>query len=147
MTDPAWALQKGILARLAANSALVALLPYGAASIFDDVPEDEKFPYVTIGDIQTNEWDTSSELGAEHVETINVWTSRGDRANGTAGYEGRKSARDILAQIYQSLHQAAFNLDGNRLVNLRFQFSAVLREDAEAYHGVIRFRAVTEPSS
>ena len=144
-TDATWALQVGIKAALAA-SPVTALLAAGAASIFDDVPEEELFPYVTIGEIQTDADETCTELGQEHLATINVWTSRVSRAGGTVGYEGRKAARDIVAAIHTALNHATLTVTGFVCVNVLYQFSDVFREDEDTYHGVIRFRVVTEPS-
>jgi hypothetical protein len=44
------------------------------------------------------------------------------------------------------LHDAALTLDEHHLVNLRLEFSeARYDEDLSVYHGLLRFRAVTEP--
>ena len=53
----------------------------------------------------------------------------------------------ILARICGVLHLAALDVDDNALVNLRFVNSQIVREsDGETYHGVARYRAVTEAS-
>lgn len=145
-TGGAWAIQTAIRAALAGDSALIALLGDGANSIYDDVPEDEKFPYLTIGDIEASDFSTSTERMAEFSVTINAWTSRAARANASTGYEGRKRARDILDRVYAVLHESSLNLTGHRLINLRFQMASVYRDDPETYHGIIRFRAVTAPA-
>jgi hypothetical protein len=45
-----------------------------------------------------------------------------------------------------ALHDAALTLSGHRLVNLRHELSEARREsDGDTYHGIVRFRAVTEP--
>jgi hypothetical protein len=144
--DATWALQKALRTALAANAALTALLADGANCILDDVPESEKFPYITIGDIQSNENETMTELGQVHTVTVNCWASRKDRPGGTTGYEGRKVARDILAAVFDGLNHAALTLAGFVNTNTEFQFSDVYRDDADTYHGVIRFRVVTEPA-
>ena len=144
--DATWELQKALKTALAANSTLIALLAEGAKSIFDDVPEEEHFPYVTVGDIQSNANETDTELGQEHIVTINTWVARSDRAGGTAGYEGRKLARDIVSAIYDALNHASLTLSGFAFVNMLYQFSDAFREDEDTYRGTIRFRAVTEPT-
>ncbi|HKJ60662.1 MAG TPA: DUF3168 domain-containing protein [Hyphomicrobiales bacterium] len=48
--------------------------------------------------------------------------------------------------IRAALDDAELTLDGNRLINLTHQYSDLKRdEDGETWHGVMRFRAVTEP--
>ena len=47
----------------------------------------------------------------------------------------------------ETLHDAALDLDGHRLVNMRLEFSEARYDDRnEAHHGLLRFRAVTEPT-
>jgi hypothetical protein len=145
-SDAAWEVQKALKAVLCANATLTALLASGAASILDDVPENEKFPYVTIGDIQSLADETYTELGQEHICTINAWTSRTDRAGGTKGYEGRKTARNIIAAIFDALNHKTLSPTGFVNTNMTYQFSDVFRDDADTYHGAIRFRVVTEPA-
>ena len=72
--DATWEVQKGVKAALGAAATVTGLLADAAKSILDDVPEDEHFPYVTIGDIQSRENETMTELGQEHIVTINAWT-------------------------------------------------------------------------
>ena len=47
-----------------------------------------------------------------------------------------------------ALHDRALPLDGHALVNLRLEFSEVrFDDDQSVYHGLLRFRAVTEPAA
>ena len=135
-----------VKAALDANSSLLALLADGADSILDDVPETERFPYLTIGDLQAGDWGTATERGLEHILTVNVWALRRPARDGDLYYEGRKAARDILQQVYESLHEATLAVSGSSFVNCRFQFEQVLRDDTDTYHGVAGFRIVTEPA-
>ncbi len=46
-----------------------------------------------------------------------------------------------------ALNDQQLSLDGHRLVNLRHELSEARRDpDGETYHGIARFRAVTEPA-
>ena len=104
--------------------------------LFDDVPQDTPFPYVTLGEVTTLDWSTSTELGSEHRFVIHTWSR----------YGGRKEIKSIMSVVYDLLHDADLPISGHVLVNLRFLFSDVFRDaDGETYHGVMRFRAVTEP--
>lgn len=59
---------------------------------------------------------------------------------------GRKEVRTILEAVRAVLHDAVLTLTGHRLVNLRHEFSDTRRDpDGETYHGIVRYRAVTEP--
>ena len=46
-----------------------------------------------------------------------------------------------------TLHDASLDLEGYQLVNMRLEFSEARYDDRnEAHHGLLRFRAVTEPA-
>ena len=134
MPSSSWALQTSLYAALAADTALVGLL--GVPRIYDDAPQRSAFPYVTLGQSALRDWSTATEAGDEHLLTIHVWS----RA------EGRRETNEIIEAIRAALHDGSLLLDGHRLVNLRYESSEARREpDGQTYHGIVRFRAVTEP--
>lgn len=134
MAAAGFALQKALFATLNGNAGVLAVL--GGARIYDDVPRSSEFPYITFGQTTSRDWSTGTEPGREHTITLHVWS----RAR------GRKQADDVMAAAETALHDAALTLDGHRLINLRHEFSDARREpDGETYHGITRFRAVTEP--
>ncbi len=56
---------------------------------------------------------------------------------------GHRQAADHAA-----LHDQDLTLAGHRLINLRHEFSEARRDsDGETFHGIARFRAVTEVES
>lgn len=121
-------LQKALYAALSP-----ALSP---AKVYDHVPQDAGFPYCALGDSEAREWDTSTELGQEHVITLHYF-SRDAR--------GLRAVKDAQKKIYDALHDQALALDaGAALVLLLFDFSrATLDPDGLTYHGVSQFRAIT----
>ncbi len=130
------ALQKAIFEALLADTALTALL--GAGKIFDDVPQGVSFPYLTIGQASTRDWSTSTEEGAEHILTLQVWSKAA----------GRKTIQAIIQAVHDILHNAALTLEDHNLVNLRHEFTDLTRaKSGHAYHGLTRYRAVTEPAT
>lgn len=134
MTSASLDLQKGIYSALSASPSVTSLL--GGARIYDDVPRDAAFPYVTLGQTTVRDWSTGSEDGHEHLLTLHVWS----RA------VGRKETHEIIAAIESVLHDAPLGLSAHRLINLRHEFSDARRDpDGETYHGVVRYRAITEP--
>jgi hypothetical protein len=136
MSSPAWELQKAIYEALTADAALVVLL--GAARIYDEVPRDAAFPYVTFGPATTRDWSTGTEAGSEHVIVLRAWSKSG----------GEKDVHLILEAVRKALHDAPLTLDGHHLVSLRHELSDSMRDpDGETYHGAARFRAVTEPTT
>jgi hypothetical protein len=135
MASASWALQQAIFAGLTADAALTALL--GGQRVYDDVPERAEFPYVTFAVTSERDWSTGSEEGSEHSLTLHVWSRAG----------GRREAHEIMGALREALHDAALALTDHRLVNLRHEFSEARRDaDGETYHGITRYRAVTEPA-
>ncbi|MEX0955435.1 MAG: DUF3168 domain-containing protein [Rhizobiaceae bacterium] len=135
MTAPAAEVQKAIHAALSGDATLVSLL--GDTHVYDQAPPDVPFPYVTFGRTSVYDWSTGTESGTEQLLTLHVW-SKG---------KGKKEALALMDAISATLNDAALALDGHHLVNLRLEFSEVLfDEDQSVHHGLLRFRAVTEPS-
>lgn len=135
-TAVGWALQQGLFEVLTADAGLISLL--GGARIYDDTPQRPQFPYVTISQSFTRDWSTGSELGHEHVITLHIWSQS----------RGKKEAHAISGALETLLHDTALTLTDHRLVNLRHEFSHIRRDpDGETYHGIVRFRAVTEATT
>jgi hypothetical protein len=136
MSTSAWALQQSVFATLTSDTPVLTLL--GAPRIYDDVPQGAAYPYLTFGQSTLRDWSTGGEEGDEHILTLHVWSRAG----------GRKEAHAIMTALRDALHDQALTLDGHRLVNLRHEFSDARREpDGDTYHGIVRYRAVTEPVS
>ncbi|HVY20474.1 MAG TPA: DUF3168 domain-containing protein [Bauldia sp.] len=134
MTHPSLALQKAIVAALIGDSAVGALI---GDRIWDAPPRDATFPYLTIGQVNTTDWSTGSEDGAEHQLTLHAWSRE----------RGKRECYAIAAAVEATLHDAALTLQDHALVNLRFEFAETRRDpDGITYHCAIRFRAVTEPT-
>lgn len=134
MSVASWELQKTIYSALTADAALTALL--SGQKIYDDVPQGTPFPYITLGESSVRDWSTGSEDGDEHVLTMHVWS----RA------KGRQQVHQIMDALHGTLDDAELSLNGHTLINLRHELSEARREaDGETYHGIVRYRAVTEP--
>jgi hypothetical protein len=134
MASAGWDLQKAVYAALIADTALVALL--GGTSIYDAAPRYAAFPYVVIDQMQIRDWSTGTEAGAEHMLTLHVWSR----------YAGKQEAYEVSDSVRSVLDGALLSLEDHRLINLRHQYSELKRdEDGETHHGILRFRAVTEP--
>lgn len=133
MSSSGFALQQAIFQKLSSDAATIAAL--GGTRIYDDVPTRAEFPFLTFGQSTERDWSTGTDSGQEHLVTLHVW-SRG---------RGRKEAETAIAAAREALHDQVLNLAGHRLINLRHEFSEARRDiDGETFHGIARFRAVTE---
>ncbi|BDA83692.1 hypothetical protein Sa4125_12340 [Aureimonas sp. SA4125] len=127
-------LQTSIFQTLTGDAALLSLL--GGPKVFDHVPERASFPYLTLGRTTVVDWSTGTEDGAEHILTLHVWAKGG----------GKVETFAIMDHVTNRLHDAHLPLTGHSLVNLQLQFAEARQEPESAtYHGILRFRAVTEP--
>ena len=134
MSDPALALQKAVYAALVADGPVGALI---GDRIYDAAPRAATFPYASFGDGTLRDWSTGSEEGAEHRLVLHAWSRE----------RGKRETWSILAALRDALHDRVLDLDGHALVNLRFEFAdAALDPDGITWHGLARFRAVTEPA-
>ena len=130
-----WALQRGVYQALAGSLDLTTLL--GGARIYDDAPQGATFPFITFGQSVVRDWSTGTEDGAEHDLTLHVWSRSG----------GKKQVQEILEAIKVVLHDRPLALPDHHLVNLRYELSeARLDPDGDTFHGIVRYRAVTEPT-
>ncbi|MEM9494845.1 MAG: DUF3168 domain-containing protein [Pseudomonadota bacterium] len=134
MSDSIWALQRAIYQELSNDAGLGAYI--GApARIFDHPPDGAGLPYIVIGAGRASDW-KGVDRGVEHDVRLHVYSR----------YAGRREIKEIMSAVYDALHEAAFAVDGHRLVNIRCIFSDALRRtDGETYEGVMRFRAMTQP--
>jgi hypothetical protein len=129
-----WALQRAVYQALSGSSDLTALL--GGARIYDDAPQAAAFPFITLGQSVIRDWSTGTEDGAEHSLTLHVWSRGG----------GKKQTLQIVEAIKDVLHDQPLMLADHHLINLRHEFSeARLDPDGDTFHGIVRYRAVTEP--
>jgi Protein of unknown function (DUF3168) len=128
-------LQKAVIARLSSDAALVAQL--GGAKIFDHPAANAKLPYVTLGQTASYDWSTASEDGREHLLTVHVWSRAG----------GRIEAHAIMEMVRLRLLGLTQDLVTHRLVLLMLEFEDVRFDVSEdGYHGMLRYRALTENS-
>lgn len=135
MTSAAIELQKAVFAALSGNASLTAAL--GGSRIHDHAPANVAFPYITFGRTTVHDWSTGTEDGCEHIFTLHVWSKA----------KGKSQALEIMDIAGTALHDAELALDGHRLVNLRREFEeARYDDDLAVHHGLVRFRAVTEPT-
>lgn len=134
MTAASWALQRNIYQALRNSSELTSLL--GGDRIYSQAPPAAQFPFITLGQTVNLDWSTGTDEGAEHSLTLHVW-SRAD---------GAREVHEILEMIRTVLHDQLLALEDHYFVNLRHEFmEARLDPDGETMHGIVRYRAVTEP--
>ncbi len=128
-----WSLQKSVVQALKSDVGLSVLL--GGSYVYDFVPQRAAYPFVSLGNVVARDWSTSSERGDEHALTLHIWSKA----------RGKKQCHLIVSTVRRVLHDVELVVEDHSLVNLRHEFSDVrLDPDGETFHGIVRFRAVTE---
>ncbi|MGV6800759.1 MAG: DUF3168 domain-containing protein [bacterium] len=132
--DASWELQSAIYNLLQADPGIISLLG-NPARIYDAVPENIVFPYLTIGEIRSKDW-PGVEGGQHHQIRLNVWSR----------YGGRKELKEIYTAVYAVLHDATISLPNYNIINIRYVFGDMWqRPENNTFNGVVRYRAVTQP--
>lgn len=126
-----WELQKAIFSILDGDGTLSGLV----SGVYDHVAENTDFPYVSIGECVAGDWSFVTTSGLSAAVAIHVWSRGG----------GRKESLNILARVYDLLHEAAPSVEGYAVIMFRFASSEVLLEtDGITYHGIINFKVLLE---
>lgn len=108
---------------------------YDAVPQAVDAGDNSAFPYVTIGDDSSSEFDTDTSVGFDTDCTIHVWSR----------YRGRREVKEIQKAIYDALHLYDLPVSGYHTVMVLFETAdSFMDADGITRHGVMVFRIVTE---
>jgi hypothetical protein len=101
--------------------------------IFDDVPSNQEFPFVVIGQMSELPFNTFGRSGRRTTVTVNVLSR----------YQGFKEATLIYARINEILEGDTISLPNHNLVSLQF-VSNQLIQDGDLRHIPIVYELVTQ---
>lgn len=90
------------------------------------------FPYVEVGFVVMNPFDTASETGFDYLARIHTRSRSGSM----------KEAKDIQGQIYDRLHRGALTVTGYQHVLVQRERSEVLDAPDGSFHGVCEYRGL-----
>ena len=127
MSDYASALQQTVFNALEQSSTLQNLV----TDVYDFVPESTAFPYVKIGEQTMVDNGTKDKKGSDFTIEVHTFSR----------YRGSVEIKNIMSVVYDILHESSLSVSGASLVNMRFEFSDIIKEnDGLTTHGVQRFR-------
>ena len=122
-------LQQTIFSALNVNAITTTL----GCGVFDDVPSDQSYPFISLGEDNAVDYDTKTLAGGEITQEIHIWSQ----------YKGSKECKQIMDKVHDLLHDSSLGVSGFNLINLRFEFSDIMIDpDGVTRHGVMRFRAI-----
>lgn len=126
MADPGVALQQAIYQRLSTELTV---------PVFDAVPMDTPYPYVTIDSEQlVNASPISGRKRETRLLYFSVWSD----------YQGQAEVKRINGEIYAALNERPLPLDEGRAVSVRVMSMSANREpDGRTYQGAATVRVIT----
>lgn len=127
MSDPGAALQVALDERLSAELSCL---------VFDSVPEDAPFPYVTLDyEVSSN---TSPIFGRDRENRLfylSVWSD----------FKGQMEVKRIMAEIYAALNERPLQLAEGKVVSVRVIRTQTIREpDNRTFMGSVTLRIITQ---
>lgn len=132
MSDPALTLQKAIRDKLLASGDVVALV---GQRIYDRVPMDAVYPYISIGPAQTFADDAECIEGFEVFQQIDVWSQK----------PGFPEEKEIAGAVRSAIHRIDLSLDGFELIEIEHRVTRHMRDpDGLTSHAAIELRAMVE---
>ena len=121
-----------VVQTLKADAAVTALV---AGRVFDQVPKDAQFPYVSYGPSDVVEDDADCIDGLLVTFQIDAWSR-------TVGFPECKRITDA---VRRALHQRDLPLGVNALVYLQHEITRTQRDpDGLTSHGIMTFEASVE---
>lgn len=108
------------------------------ANVFDQVPESNPFPRITIGDEQVSDDGNTCGDGWEVFSDVHCWSRP------VAG--SKEEVKTLAAQVVGAVRAIA-SIAGFSLVSIEHQTTRIFRDpDGLTEHAVCSFRAIVDPA-
>lgn len=131
-TDPVAPIQRGIFAALVADESLAELVD---GRVYDHVPENAVYPYVTVGEAIAAPDNTLDGYGADTVAVVHVWSE----------YRGFVEPNAIGGLVVGILDRQPMRIEGHRVVAVRWKQTTPMKDpNPRVRHTVVRLQVVTE---
>lgn len=128
MTDPTLAIQAAIVAALKTATAVAG------GRVYDSVPAEPTFPYVTVGDGDTVGDDNSCFESSEVNIPVHIWSR-------AVGFPEAKA----IAALVRARCKVEFTISGFKVVNAEYVTARYLRDpDGLTSHAVVEFRYLVD---
>ncbi|ETF08005.1 DUF3168 domain-containing protein [Pseudomonas moraviensis] len=126
MADPSFALQVALFDRLTAEV---------SCPIYDSVPMDAPFPYVSLDyEISSNDDPLASRRDIR-LFYLSVWSD----------FKGQEEVKRLMAEIDAAIHERPLPLTTGRVVSIRVDRKQTNREpDGVTFMGSVTLRIITQ---
>lgn len=104
------------------------------SGVYDHVPQDAAFPYLSLGDETSTPDDTDDITGADLSFAVHTWSR----------YRGQKEVQDIQHEVWSALHRSNLTVEGAAFVGCHLESTqpTTLDPDGITHHGVQLFRVL-----
>lgn len=127
MTAAAWPLQQAIYTKVTTSSTVMDLV----TGLFDEVPEGQPHPYISVGSITEVQSDSHSQRGLAVDVVLHIWST----------YRGNREAAQILAALDTVLDRQPLAVAGYRDVSIAHDRHQSLRDpDPKIRHINVAYR-------
>ncbi|MET8824792.1 DUF3168 domain-containing protein [Streptomyces sp. NPDC004610] len=127
MTVALWPLQQAVITALRADPALTAVV----TGVFDEVPEEQPHPYVSLGTVTETAADAHNQRGLDARVVLHIWSK----------YRGFKEAAVILAALDAALDREPLAVAGFRDVSVAHEQHTGMRDpDPDIRHINVSYR-------
>jgi hypothetical protein len=110
----------------AALTAALAPVP-----VQDQAGPNQVYPYVTLGELIGEQFDTLGEEAADIEMTVHVWSRQA----------GMQECQQLMAAAKDALHRKRLPASGFQWVDTIWEYAQTLRDpDGMTRHGILRFR-------
>lgn len=100
--------------------------------VFDSVPADAKFPYVSIGATST----TTTSYDCFEIDEITIQLDAWSRERGF------KEVKELSSAVRHALIKNDLTLENNELISIKHELTREIRDpDGLTSHGIIQFEA------
>lgn len=124
-------IQKTIYSMLKSDTSLMSKIK----GVFDDVPDNQAFPYIVIGDATEVPANTFGQNGYEATVTLHIWSR----------YKGFAEALQILDEVNRILDGKNIVCEGLGDVFCWYEFSETMRDpDGITRHIPVRYRIISK---
>ncbi len=133
MAEPSEDLQKAVLTALQNDAAVLAAVD---GRIYDGVPKDKVFPYVTFGPGDFVPEDMDGIIGQTETLQLDCWVRDGARL---------RPAKALASKVARALRSQPLALETHALANLQIgQVRAFMDRDGLTGHGIVTVEALIE---
>lgn len=123
-------IQESIFERLSNDNQVLEKV----TGIHDAVPDKSVFPYIILGRIYSQPYDTKTSKGWRVEQTFDIWSAS----------KGKKETIGIIESIKKSLNSDDLSIDDAFIIDQKVRSIEILEEVVDLYHGTFIYEILID---